>query len=65
MVDLDECHRVLDDWFELGQFSGLTPIRSVAEQLRVEHPEFRLTKRGAESIVKVWMDCARDLGEID
>jgi hypothetical protein len=54
---------VLDDWFEDGRFSGYTPERSVARMLQGEFPH--LSKDGARRIVKVWFDCARDMGEID
>jgi hypothetical protein len=64
-TDLDQCHRVLDDWFEEGLFSGSTSVALIAAQLRMSHPEFCLTFQGAKSVVRTWMACARDLGEID
>lgn len=65
MVDSDECLRVLDDWFEMGEFTGLTPVLTIARQLREDCPEFGLTLQDAKNVVRVWMECARDLGQID
>jgi hypothetical protein len=65
MPDLDECHAVLDDWFDMGEFTGLTPVLTIARQLCEDCPEFGLTLQGARAVVRTWMDCARDLGQID
>lgn len=54
---------ILDDWFGDGRFSGRTPQRLVARMLREEFAH--LSRDGAERIVKVWFDCAKDMGEID
>ena len=59
----DEVDSLLDDWFLYGEFTGRTPQRVVARMLMDEYPH--LTEDGARSIVKVWFDCARDMGEID
>jgi len=59
----DEALPLLDDWFADGEFSGMTPQRTVARMLVEECP--CLSMQGAMAIVRVWFDCARDMGEID
>lgn len=65
MGDLDRCHEILDDWYDFGEFTALSSLRSVARKLRGEHPELGLTKQGAMGVVRVWFDAARDMGEFD
>ena len=58
-----ETDNLLDDWFYEGRFTGFTPQGAVARMLQAEYPHLSL--QGAKNIVKVWFDCARDMGEID
>ena len=59
----DDVDTLLDEWFARGEFSGMTPQRTVAWLLMGEYPH--LTEDGARALVRVWFDCARDMGEID
>jgi len=59
----DEVDILLDDWFEQGMFSGFSSVRIIAKKLREVYPH--LSTDGAERLVYRWMDCAREMGDID